>query len=294
MMIAGYEILRDGIDMHIHSDPDIVKRVQSEYEVAVEARAAGYRGVVLKQATFHNPGSAAALRQTVPGVEIFTGIVLNHWVGGLNPEAVIGALALGAKIVWMPTYHAAFHLEIVGRPLPQSAPIELKGRQVAGISISQDGKVLPQVEEICELIAQKDAVLATGHLSPEETELLVRTAVSKKVNKILVTHAEVFCPRLSVEQQIKMVKLGAYIEHAYSTLTPYMQAKYPCTSEMILEAIKATGAGRCVISTDVGQIFNPSPIEAMRCFILELQRLGLPEKDIDLMFKKNPADLLGV
>jgi hypothetical protein len=293
-MIAGYEILRDGIDMHIHSNPDIVERVQSEYNVALEAREAGYRGVMLKQATFHNPGTATALRQMVPGIEIFTGIVLNHWVGGLNPEAVIGALALEAKVVWMPTYHATFHLEVVGRPLPQSAPIELKGRKVPGISISSQGKILPQVEEICELVAQKDAVLATGHLNPGETELLVRTAVSKKVNKILVTHAEVFCPRLSVEQQIKMVKLGAYIEHAYSALAPYMQAKYPCTPEMIVEGIKAVGADRCVISTDVGQIFNPRPIEAMRCFILELQRLGLPERDIDLMFKKNPADLLGV
>lgn len=293
-MVAGYEILRGGIDMHIHSNPDIVERVQSEYDVAVEAREAGYRGVVLKQATFHNPGSAAALRHLVPGIEIFTGIVLNHWVGGLNPEAVIGALTLGAKIVWMPTYHAAFHIEIVGRPLPQSAPIELKGRKVAGISISREGKILPQVEEICELVAQKDAVLATGHLNPEETELLVRTAVSKKVNKILVTHAEVFCPRLSVEQQIKMGKLGAYIEHAYSALAPYMQAKYPCTPEMIVEGIKAVGANRCVISTDVGQIFNPRPIEAMRSFVYELLRLGIKEGDIDVMLRKNPAALLGI
>jgi hypothetical protein len=293
-MIAGYETLRDGIDMHIHSNPDIVERVQSEYDVALAAREAGYRGVLLKQATFHNPATAAALRQIVPGIEIFTGIVLNHWVGGLNPEAVIGALALGAKVVWMPTYHAKFHLEITGRPLPQSAPVELKGRKVSGISISREGKVLPQVEEICELVAQKDAVLATGHLNPEETELLVRTAVSKKVNKILITHAEVFCPRLSVEQQVKMAKLGAYIEHAYSALAPYMQAKYPCTPDMIVEGIRAVGPDRCVISTDVGQIFNPRPVEAMRCFILELQRVGVQEKEIDLMFKKNPADLLGV
>jgi hypothetical protein len=293
-MLEGYEMLQGGIDMHIHSNPDIVNRVQDEYDIAVQAREVGYRGVVLKQATFHNPGTAAALNRLVPGIEISTGIVLNHWVGGLNPEAVIGALALGAKIVWMPTYHSTFHLQVVGRPLPQSAPLELTGRKIRGISISQDGKVLPQVEEICELIASKDAVLATGHLNPEETELLVRTAIKKKVKKILVTHAEVFCPRLSVKQQAQLAKLGTFIEHCYSALTPYMQARFPCTPEMIVEGIKAVGPDRCVISTDLGQMFNPRPIEGMRSYVLELLRLGLKERDIDLMLKRNPADLLGI
>lgn len=293
-MLKGYEMLQGGIDMHIHSNPDIVKRVQDEYEVAVQAREVGYRGVVLKQATFHNPGTAAALTRLVPGIEISTGIVLNHWVGGLNPEAVIGALALGAKIVWMPTYHSTFHLEVVGRPLPQSAPIELTGRKVEGISISRNGKILPQVDEICQLVASKDAVLATGHLNPEETELLVRTAIKRKVKKILVTHAEVFCPRLSVDQQAHLAKLGAIIEHCYSALAPYMQARFPCTPEMIVEGIKAVGPDRCVISTDLGQMFNPHPVEGMRSYVLELLRLGLKARDIDLMLKKNPADLLDI
>jgi hypothetical protein len=293
-MWGGYEILQGAIDMHIHSNPDIVKRPQDEYEIAIQAREVGYRAIVLKQATFYNAGTATALKRLVPGIEIGTGIVLNHWVGGLNPEAVFCALTLGANIVWMPTYHSGFHLQVMGRALPKSAPAELQERTVQGIYISRDGKLLPQVEEICEMIAAKDAVLATGHLNMEEIELLVDAAIKKKVEKILITHAEVFCPRLSVEQQAKLARMGAFIEHSFGACMPDMQAKFPCTPDMIVEGIRRTGANRCVISTDMGQMFNPHPIDGMRMYVQTLLRLGVKEGDITLMLKKNPADLLGI
>lgn len=88
----------------------------------------GYRSIVLKHATFYNAWAATTLSRLVPDIEIATGIVLNHWVGGLNPDAVFCAIALGAKIVWMPTYHSDYHLKVLGRPLPKSAPVELEGR----------------------------------------------------------------------------------------------------------------------------------------------------------------------
>jgi hypothetical protein len=292
-MWGGYEILQGAIDMHIHSNPDLVKRPQDEYEIAVQAREVGYKGIVLKQATFYNAGTAAALSRLVPGIEIGTGIVLNHWVGGLNPNAVYCAISLGAKIVWMPTYHSEYHLQVMGRPLPRSAPIELQGRAIKGIRISQDGKILPQVEEICEIIALKDVVLATGHLTPEEIELLVGTAIKKKVQKILITHAELYCPRLSIEQQTKLARMGAYIEHSFGACMPDYQEKFPCPPEMIVEGIRRVGAGRCVMSTDLGQMFNAHPIEGMRMYVHTLLRFGIEEKDIDIMLRKNPTDLLG-
>jgi hypothetical protein len=291
-MWGGYEILQGAIDMHIHSNPDLVMRPQDEYDVAIQAREVGYKGIVLKQAAFYNAGTAAALKRLVPGIKIGTGIVLNHWVGGLNPEAVFGALALGAKIVWMPTYHAENHLRIMGRPLPKSAPLELQGRKIQGIRIAADGKLLPQVEEICEIIAAKNVVLATGHLTPEEIENLVALAVKKKVQKILITHAEIYCPRLSLDQQAKLAGMGAFIEHSFGACMPDYQEKFPCPPEMIVAGIQRVGADRCVMSTDLGQMFNAHPIEGMRMYVHSLLRSGVAEKDIDLMMKKNPADLL--
>ena len=291
-MWGGYEILKDAIDMHIHSNPDIVKRLQDEYDIAVQAKKVGYRGIVLKQATFYNAATASVITRLVPNFEIATGIVLNHWVGGLNPDAVYCAIALGAKIVWMPTYHSEYHLKVRGRALPMSASAEFQSRKIEGIRIFRDGKLVPQVEEICELIASSNVILATGHLAPEEIELLVTTAIKKKVQKILITHAEVYCPRLSIEQQEKLASMGAFIEHSFGACMPDYQEKFPCPPEMIAEGIKRVGADRCVMSTDLGQMFNPHPIEGMRMYVQTLLRLGIKETDIDIMLKKNPADLL--
>jgi hypothetical protein len=292
-MWGGYEILKGAIDMHVHCNPDIVKRPQDEYEICAQALEVEYRGIVLKQATFYNAGTLAALSHLISGLEIGTGIVLNHWMGGLNPEAVYCAIALGAKVVWMPTYHAESHLKVMGRPLPSSAPKELQGRPIKGIRVSEDGKIFSQVEEICEIIAAKDIVLATGHLAWEEIRLLVTTAIKKKVKKIIINHAEHYCPRLSFDQQAELAKMGAFIEHSFSDCMPSNQAKFPCPPEMIVEGIRRVGSERCVISTDLGQMHNAHPIEGMRMFVYTLLRLGFKEKDIDIMLKKNPADLLG-
>jgi hypothetical protein len=292
-MWRGYDILKGAIDMHVHSNPDIVKRPQDEYEICAQALEVGYRGIVLKQAAFFNAGSLTAIRHLLSGIEIGTGIVLNHWVGGLNPEAVSGAIALGAKIVWMPTCHADYHLQVMGRPLPSSAPKEMQGRSVKGIRICTDGKLSPQVEEICEIIASKDVVLATGHISWTEIEPLVAEAIRKKVNKILITHAEHYCPRLSAEQQVKLARMGAFIEHSFSDCMPTNQVKFPCPPEMMVDAIRRVGVGQCVMSTDLGQMHNALPIEGMRMFVQTLLRFGFKEADIDIMLKKNPADLLG-
>jgi imidazolonepropionase-like amidohydrolase len=48
------------------------------------------------------------------------------------------------------------------------------------------------------------------------------------------------------------------------------------------------------MSTDLGQIWNPLPVEGMRMFIVTLIKYGISEEEIILMAKKNPAKLLGL
>ena len=69
-MWGGYEILQGAVDMHIHSNPDMVKRPQDEYEIALQAREVGYKGILLKQATFFNGSSALSLRRLFPEIHI--------------------------------------------------------------------------------------------------------------------------------------------------------------------------------------------------------------------------------
>ena len=64
--------------------------------------------------------------------------------------------------------------------------------------------------------------------------------------------------------------------------------------KLMAEAIRVVGAERCILSTDLGQVYNPAPAEGMRMMIGYMLKCGLTEKEIELMVKTNPARLLGL
>ena len=65
------------------------------------------------------------------------------------------------------------------------------------------------------------------------------------------------------------------------------ESRYFCGSRTV-------GAERCILSTDLGQIWNPLPVEGMRMFIVTLVKYGINEDEINLMAKINPGKLLGL
>src|SRR4029453_15619575 len=77
-----------GIDMHVHSHPDVFGRNMDDIDVAQLAKARGMRGIVLKNHISKTASRAAPVIKVVPGIEVFGGTVLNSAVGGINPAAV--------------------------------------------------------------------------------------------------------------------------------------------------------------------------------------------------------------
>ena len=49
---------------------------------------------------------------------------------------------------------------------------------------------------------------------------------------------------------------------------------------------------RIIAATDCGHYMEPSPIDAMRQFIAGMLEEGLPDKDVEKIFKINPSRLL--
>ena len=56
------------------------------------------------------------------------------------------------------------------------------------VSVSRDGKLLPEVLEVLSLIAQHDLTLATGHVTPKEALMILREAKNRGVQHMIVTH----------------------------------------------------------------------------------------------------------
>ncbi len=284
------EVLEGAIDLHFHATPDLHDRLLDEIEIAHEAQAAGMRALLYKDHYGINANRMYYVRKAVPDIQSFGGVVLNPSVGGLNPSAVEAAIAFGGKEVWMPSIFSDAHVRHF-----KGTYAALPGRvqwPEKGISLLDgEGKLLPAVKEILDMIAHADILLGTSHCSAEESRILIEEAFQRGVKKILITHPHNEVPDLSLEVQLEFVRKGAYLEHCFAATTPMF---FNARIQDLVEAIRKAGPERCVIASDLGQVCNPSPVEGLRMFILVLMALGITRQEIDIMVRKNPAKLLGL
>jgi hypothetical protein len=269
------------IDIHAHADPDRTRRSLDAVELARQYRDRGFRGLVLMNHHDSTAGQAYLVSKVVPGIEVYGGIVLNHLIGGLNRHAVEhftqveGSLG---KIVYMPTTGSENEVRWNGSGGPY-------------VSVSRDGRLLPEVFEMLDLIAGLDLALSTGHSSPEEMPLLTRAAHERGIARILATNPTYPAVDMTIEQMVETAEAGATIEFIYYVLgTP--GSKW--TVAGYAEAIRAVGAERCILSSCGGQAWMPTHIYAWTELIGGLLENGIAQDEIDTMTKVNPARLLGI
>jgi hypothetical protein len=284
------EVLEGAIDLHFHATPDLHDRLLDEVEIARDAREAGMKAVLSKAHYGINASRMYYVSKAVPGIHTFGGVVLNPAVGGLNPSAVEAAIAFGGKEVWMPSIFSDAHIKHF-KGTYGTMPGRVKWPE-KGISIlDSEGKLLPTVKEILDMIAGANIILGTSHCSAEESRILIDEAFRRGVKKILVTHPHNEVPSLSLEVQLEFARKGAYLEHCFLPTTPMF---FNARIQDVIEVIRKAGPQRCVLATDFGQVFNPSPVEGLRMFILGLMNQGITREEIDIMARKNPAKLLGL
>jgi len=286
-------ILQGCIDTHVHSSPDVVPRKMDDLALARDAARSGLRGFVIKCHISPTESRANLVQQMVPDLQVCGGIALNFNTGGLNPDALLLSIQMGAKIVWMPTVAAANHL--------QAAELSSHMRAIGGgivgkgITIHDDeGKLKTEVIEILEIIKEADIILATGHLSPGESIDLANTAIGRGVRKVLFTHPELSLTRLSIEEQKKLAAKGVYFERCWVATTDVAGEESRISPEEMASAIRIVGPASTVMATDHGQVANPPPVEAMRSYIEAMLGYGITPAEIELMAKYNPAQLLGL
>ena len=205
------------------------------------------------------------VRAAVPGADVRGGIVLNASVGGMNPAAVEIAARSGATMVWLPTVdsvnqRASTAAEPAGAKPPMWAAIQAQLRD-RGIKadpvpvLDDDGNVTEDVRQVLALIAEHGMVLATGHLSAAEISAVVAAAAAADVERIVVTHPEFTSQRIDADTQRELAARGALLERCFTT---------PHTSKVAWDEmfgnIRAAGPEHSLLSSDLGQPFNP-PVE---------------------------------
>jgi len=276
-------------DLHVHSAPDLFPRIADDARMVADAAAKGFAGVVMKN-HFEPTASRAQLAARDAGrMNVYGGLVLNRYVGGVNPRAVEAALRMGARIVWMPTLDAACHraaFGFAGGFAAQSSGLESAEE---GLSILRDGALIEEAREVMALVKERGAALATGHVSFAEIAALVAEAERQGFRKLILTHPYDRAPGLTLAQVQALARPYVRIEFVFCSITPKWRFTDAVT---IAHCIKTLGAARFVISSDGGQAHNPMPADGYREFVRALAAEGVAPADFAVMCRDNGDDLL--
>ncbi len=285
--------LDGAVDLHVHSFPCVFQRRVDDRQAAQAAADAGMAAIVLKCHHESTVSRAYLLQSEFPDLKVFGGVVLNQYVGGINPAAAEVALRLGAKEVWMPTIDAAHHVEVHGAR--GVFDVQSSGSEFVWcepISVVKDGKITNEAMVVLELIAKHDVILGTAHLSLEEILPLVKAAKERGVKKILITHPYFRVPAgMNLDFLREMVRLGAIAEFGYCTISPmwaYVNLQF--TKEVMDEL----GYDNCVVMSDTGQSHNPMPPEAVWLYAQGLYEKGVSPANVDKLIKDTPRALVGL
>jgi Family of unknown function (DUF6282) len=285
------ELVRGGYDTHIHISPDVVKRKTTDIELARRFAELGLAGFGLKSHYTSTAERARVVNEAVPEVDTIGAITLNRAVGGMNPVAVEIAAREGARIVWFPTVsseneqHEVLAADPNGK-VPVWVKFELELREAGvvpePVPVVAGGALVDEARAVLEVIARHDLVLATGHLSRDEIFVLVDGAVDAGVKRIVVTHPEFPSQRIAPADQRELADRGALLERAFTT--PHTGK---CTWEQVFEATRAVGAERTVLSTDLGQVFNPPVEDGLALMADRFLAAGFTDEEVRTMAVEN-------
>jgi hypothetical protein len=293
------------IDVHLHVDPDApgtggVIRAVDVFDATRIAMARGMRGFVFK--THQDTGSASAAymvrKHVSPTFEIFGRMASNYATGGINVAALEHFTQIKggwARIFEMPTRDS---ITATTRPgsmeraeLARSRPwmLMMPPETPPFVAVSRNGDLLPEVKHLIGVLAKIRTVdsngrmvLATGHATPEEHLLLAREGRNAGLN-VLLTHPG------DIPQLPEVARLGAFIEVTASRIYKTEAGRAEAAA-----LIRKVGAEHIIVGTDCGQTTNVYPTDCLVLAARGLRAQGITQREIDLMYKINPAKLLGL
>lgn len=255
-------------DLHVHTAPDVTPRLSDDVRTVQMYADAGYTGCVLKGHYASTAGRAAAAAVQQSGFMVFGGLALNRHVGGINVAAVTAELMQGGRVIWMPTADAHTQRS-AGLPRLSDRRRELGDLAYAVPPV--DKSAATAVRQVLKVIAEFDAVLATGHLSAAEVAWLLPAARSAGVQRLLMTHPSYTVPGITSGEARELSDDGALVE-----ITSYQLLHQPgCTAPGLAAFVREVGVDRVVLSSDAGQPDSPPPPEALSMLVDALAAEGI-------------------
>ena len=283
------------VDPHVHSGPSIAPRAVDHLELARDASKVGFAAIVTKDHDYAGVMTAWMISKHEPQLKtkVYSSIVLNNVVGGLNPYAVEHTAAMGGKIVWLPTLAAVNHLEWEKTSNWSHPASTSKIRPASPVPVTDaNGRLLDATREILDVIAKNDMTLATGHIHARESLVVFEEAKRRGVSKMVLTHPEDIVGATFDDVQAA-VEMGAYIEHSLGFFLDGCKFQ-SWKQEDLRSHIDAAGVDRTILCSDLGQVGTFHPIDGFRRAIKLCLDLKYTEAEIRKMVSINAAKAIGI
>ncbi|MEM8948607.1 MAG: DUF6282 family protein [Pseudomonadota bacterium] len=287
------------MDSHVHACPHLNARTVTVFDAVRQAAASGLRGLGLMDNFCNSAGYAALVMQELGdlGVDVFGGLIMEPPAGGVTLEAVEAALGYGygpgttARFISLPTHHTRHIATLEGR---SKAYIE------SCCSIPEAGDLPDPLPAILDRIVEADVVLNTGHLSGPEALRLVEIAKQRGQQRILVPASH-----YQKDEVGELTKLGAiaefsffFVSHATQAGLTHVDAQAhtvpPVSLPVMVELIRTATPEHSIINSDGGVFILPSPVEALREFLLLLESAGFWRDELRTMSSINPGRLFRI
>jgi hypothetical protein len=158
-------------------------------------------------------------------------------------------------------------------------------------ALDANGKLLDPVKQILDLIAEGDIILAGGHLPVAEQHLVFAEAKARGVKKMMVNH-----PTYMVgfgDADIRdLASLGVSMEHSICMFVDCKSRRHSAAE--LKHLIDTASVGKTILSSDLGLMGGPRPVEGFRMVVEELLNLQVPEADIRRLISSNAAAMLNL
>jgi hypothetical protein len=244
-------------DLHTHASPSLLPRHGDDRATVAAERAVGFTTVVLKA---HEGSTVERAAATDDGV--YGGIVLNSPVGGANPDAVEVAARLGGRVVWMPTVSARTHK--AGAASPELSVH--RGFELSPVDVINDGQLLPQWYDVLDAIARHDLLLASGHLSADETVILFTEARRRGVQRLMVNHPKMAFLHWNEEAANLLQALDVHLELG---ILPDLLGDAEHASLSLTDSYPMS---LLVFGGDLGHADHATPADAVAPWLNELEK----------------------
>jgi len=294
-------LLEKSYDLHFHIGPDILPR-KYNMEQLIREEEGKIEGVALKAHSFPTIMAIKAAKKNFDSkIRLIGSLTLNYFMGGFNSSAIYASAVMSKKypiIVWFPTVHAENHLrknkskyEFPPEWVKDPDFVPRKKTELRAIKVTDwNNKLFDKCGRVLRMIQKMDCILATGHLSWKESEVLATEALDMGV-KVIVTHPMQRDIKMPLKVQKKLADKGAFIEYCYIMyLDRDKPGDYP--PEEQVRCMKEVGVDKVILTSDGGQVSNPGPSRCLHDYLKVLEPHGLEKSDFRQMLVKNPKDIL--